>query len=227
MVQVAPQVYQIMTWGANAFLIAEEELTLVDTGVRSSACFVVQSIRRLGRSPQELTRILVTHHHYDHTGAVVRLRKVTGARAAIHHEDIANGLPYPIPDLATRLLHYPPLSAVRRLLVVDARHFDHTLWGGEVLAPLGGLEVIHTPGHTPGSVCYFSRRHGILLVGDALLHRRHSLVPPARMASVDPALARRSLGRLAGLPIRLVLFGHGGPLQDGAGAAIRELAQGI
>lgn len=227
MVAVAPQVYQIMAWGANAYLIEEEELTLVDTGLRGNAFFLVELIRRLGRSPHELTQILITHHHYDHAGAVVRLRELTGAQVAIHHADIANGLPYPIPDPASRLLHYPPLSALRGLLVVEARHFDRALQGGEVLPPLGGLEVIHTPGHTPGSVCYFSRERGVLLVGDAIVHRRHRLVPPARLASVDVALARLSLSKLTGLPVRVVLFGHGRPLQQGAGGAIRELVESL
>jgi glyoxylase-like metal-dependent hydrolase (beta-lactamase superfamily II) len=95
-----------------------------------------------------------------------------------------------------------------------------------VLPPLGGLEVIHTPGHTPGSVCYFSRQWGVLLVGDALIHRRHGLVLPARISCVGPVLARRSLSRLAELLVKLVLFGHGRPLQHGAAAAIRGLVQG-
>lgn len=63
-------------------------------------------------------------------------------------------------------------------------------------------------------------------MGDAIIHRRKSLVLPVRMACVDPALARRSLGKLTELPVNLVLFGHGRPLQQGAGAALRGMVQG-
>lgn len=119
--EVMAGVYQLTTWASNAFLIVEEELTLIDCGPWGSAPLLLGFIARLGRSPRELSQILITHHHYDHAGEVARLREVSGARVAIHAADIANGLPYPIPAPASRLLHYPPLSALRRPLGVEAR----------------------------------------------------------------------------------------------------------
>lgn len=216
--EVMPGVFQLTPWAANVFLIVEEELTLLDCGPRGSAPLILSFIRRLGRSPREVRQILITHHHYDHAGEVVRLRQATGARVSVHAADIAlpgQGLPYPIPHPASRLLHYPPLSALRRLLVVEARYFDARFYGGEVLSPLGGIEVVHTPGHTPGSVCFFFRRRGLLIVGDALNHRRQ-LALPRRMACVNPGQARRSLERLLDLPFEVLCFGHGRPLGPGA-----------
>lgn len=221
MMEVVPQVYQMVLPGSNVFLILGEELTLIDTGMWGSAPFIWEGINRLGRSPGELSRLLITHHHYDHTGNLVRLKEASGAQVAMHWADIANGLPYPVP--ASFLLHHPPLSALRKWLVVEQRFFDLLLRGGEILPILGGLEVIHTPGHTAGSVCYFSRKWGILFVGDLLNHSHRQVALPPRIASLNPAQMLTSLAQIAELPIETLCFGHGTPIRTGARAALLNL----
>ena len=58
--EVAPQVYQITRMMCNVFLVAEEELTLIDTGWRGSARRILDSVQKLGRSPEDITLIITT-----------------------------------------------------------------------------------------------------------------------------------------------------------------------
>jgi len=94
-----------------------------------------------------------------------------------------------------------------------------------VLPVLGGLEVIHTPGHTPGSVCLYAPRHRALWVGDGL-ERKHDRVEFAsRWWSDDVALARRSVRRMAERDVEVILFAHDPPWTDDANGVLRSLAK--
>jgi glyoxylase-like metal-dependent hydrolase (beta-lactamase superfamily II) len=96
---------------------------------------------------------------------------------------------------------------------------------GDVLPVLGGLEVIHTPGHTPGSVCLFARRSGLLFVGDVLQRRFGRVSPASRLYSDDPAAAQSSLQRLAELDVKTLVFSHYPPLVDEPAATLVKLAR--
>ena len=98
---------------------------------------------------------------------------------------------------------------------------DIQLEGGEVLPPLGGLEVIHVPGHTPGSVCLYSKQSRLLIVGDALDTAQPGHLLPARLGEHGPALAIQSAQKLAGLDFDTICFGHGPPLTRDADALLK------
>ena len=97
---------------------------------------------------------------------------------------------------------------------------------GDVLPVLGGLEVIHTPGHTPGSVCLYARQRGLLFVGD-VLQRRFGRVsaPAACTATTRPA--RDSLQRLADFDVKTVIFSHYPPLATSPTATLATLARQV
>jgi len=80
--EVIPQVYQITSKYTNVILIAEEELTLIDTGVRGSSSNIIKFVRSLGRSVEEITLIILTHNHLDHIGGLAELKKFTTAKVA-------------------------------------------------------------------------------------------------------------------------------------------------
>jgi glyoxylase-like metal-dependent hydrolase (beta-lactamase superfamily II) len=121
-----------------------------------------------------------------------------------------------------RALHLNAGTIARRLAV---RRLPATtdLGDGQILPVLGGLRVVHTPGHTPGSVCLYAERDGLLFSGDALWRdARGSLHRPNRHWSEDLGSARRSVGVLARLDVGTILFGHLPPLA-GATTALRDL----
>jgi glyoxylase-like metal-dependent hydrolase (beta-lactamase superfamily II) len=95
---------------------------------------------------------------------------------------------------------------------------------GDVLPLLGGLEVIHTPGHTPGSVCLYARGPRILFTGDVIQVRRGRLAFASPIFSHDHAQARASVRRLTEFDVDIIAFSHYRPMREGASEALAALA---
>src|SRR3972149_4844564 len=82
--EVVPQVYQVPARGASVFLLVDERITPIDAGMCGSGRRVLAAVREIGRSPEDVAQIIVTHYHYDHIGGLAELRRATGARTAAH-----------------------------------------------------------------------------------------------------------------------------------------------
>ena len=230
--EIIPNVYQLNIRATNIILIAEEELTLIDTGLPGSSGKIIDFIRSLGRSVEEIGLIIITHSHFDHLGGLAELRRLTKAKIAAHKADIGDTeghLLYPgvIRRLLRRLLRIPLFSTLRSALLLKPSDVDIQLAGGEVLKPLGGLEVIHTPGHTPGSISHFSPQNKLLIVGDALNKRRNILRLPPKMASSDLRQAVDSIKRMARLDFDILCLGHGRPLSGDVNTRMQDLIDRI
>ena len=223
-VEIIPHVYQITIRGVNIILVAEEELTLIDTGFRGSSPKIISFIHSLGRSVEEITLIILTHNHLDHVGSLAELKRLTTAKVAAHKADISalnSELLYP--RVIRKLLHIPPFSMLRPLVYAEPSEVDIHLEGGEVLSPLGGLKVIHTPGHTPGSISLLSLKKKLLIVGDALNNRHKTIRLPPKLVSTDLSQAIDSVKRIDQLDFDALCFGHGRPLTKDAAAKVQDL----
>ncbi len=225
-VEIIPHVYQLTVRGVNIILIAEEQLTLVDSGFRGSSSQIISFIHSLGRSAEEISLIILTHNHLDHMGGVAELKRFTPAKVAAHKTDISNTenqLPYP--GVIRKLLGILPLPALRSPIAVKLDEVDIQLEGSEVLKPLGGLRVTHTPGHTPGSISLFSPQKKLLIVGDAINNRHKTLRLPPKMVSTDLSQAVDSVKGLAQLDFDILCFGHGRPLTINAHTRVQEFIE--
>lgn len=87
--EVISHVYQITIRGANIILIAEEKLTLVDTGFHGSSPKIISFIHSLRRSAEEVALIILTHNHLDHVGGLAELKRLTTVKVAAHKADIS------------------------------------------------------------------------------------------------------------------------------------------
>ena len=221
--QIIPGVHQLTIRGLNTFAILEEEITLIDTGLRGNAPAIAAAISKLGHSVDEVSLIIITHNHIDHIGGLDGLRKLTSAKVAVHSDDLnfkKKGLPYH--GWLKALMQAPFMPVLWPSMYITEKDVDIVLRGGEVLKPLGGLEVIHTPGHTPGGICLYSAAKKIVFAGDTINHRARSfsLAPP--LVNSDNAQLKQSVKRLAQLDFDILCYGHGKLLKGNASAMLKD-----
>lgn len=178
---------------AHVYVLLGERPALVDAGMPESGSAIHDGLRALGVAPHEVTLVLLTHEHADHAG---------GAPA--------------FPDA---LLAAHPLAAAK-LRAGDGRA-THARASSEPelelydrsVVHVGGLalRVLHTPGHTSGSVCLYEESRGLLFTGDTAFAR-------GTLTGLFPSGSRgdhiASLQRLLALPVRLLLPGHGHVSED-------------
>lgn len=222
--EIAPGVHQVRMLGADAFLLAEERLTLIDAGTVGSRLMLERYLRRIGRSLDEVDRIICTHGHPDHIGGVGELVRDRDDVAVLIHPDDLAGLRLPLREALARTDD----SAIRRgrlIQYLTRTPADPTpIADGEVLPLIGGLRVVHTPGHTPGSVCLYAERHRLLFTGDVLQVARGRLTYASAFFSYDHAGARASVERLAALDVSIIALSHYPPWRDDCNAVLEGLA---
>ncbi len=211
--KILEDIYQITLRGVNIFVITEEELTLIDAGFRGSLPGINRYLKKLGRSVDEISLIIATHNHLDHIGGMPEIRGASGAKVAVYTTDLGKTLDeLPYHGIVRKALKVPLVRLLKPLVFARPGDVDFKLMGGEALKQLGGLEVIHTPGHTPGSISLYSKKHKILFVGDAINNRFIKMRYPSKAVSTDLNEAVNSVRKLAELDFENICFGHGKPV---------------
>ena len=205
--EVVTNVYQVSLPGTSVFMLLDDEVTIVDSGWRGTGRSVLESLARLGRHPSEVSNIVVTHHHSDHRD-----------EAPFVQGDVTPPSPFTNRVLG-RLIS--PLVASRKPRPVAV---DLTLEDGDVL---DGMRVVHSPGHTPGSISIHLPRRGLLIVGDALEHRRGRLGLPSSHFTADMGQAKRSIRKLAELDFDVLCFSHFPPIRGRAGPILRRFSESL
>ncbi|HET7082714.1 MAG TPA: MBL fold metallo-hydrolase [Candidatus Limnocylindria bacterium] len=216
--EIAPGVHAVRLLSVYAFLIDEPELTLIDAGLIGSAGRVQRYVKKIGRSMDDLTRIICTHAHPDHVGGVRELAGDREVEVLMHPADL-DGLKVKLRDAVanrnrSQLIAYFTRHPGEATPIVD----------GQVLPILGGMRVVHTPGHTAGSVCLYAERDRLLFVGDTLQVIRRKLTFASSVFSDDMSLARAGVARMAELDVQTIVFSHYPPWREGANEVLRRLA---
>lgn len=219
--QIAPNVHEIQLLRVKAHAIVEgDEVTLIDAGYAGSVPRLAKALSDLGRAIGDVRRVICTHGHPDHAGGA-RAMADLGIEILIHPADAANleiGL--------ASAIRQPTRGRIFAAMTPPLATYT-PLEDGDVLPVLGGLQVVHTPGHTPGSVCLYARESGLLFVGDVLQRRFGRVSSASGLYSDDPAAARSSLKRLAEFDVKTVIFSHYPPLVDEPAATLARLARQV
>ena len=200
--------------GSNCYLICGPELILIDTGLPGQVRQILDYISGLGRSVGELHWIVLTHHDIDHIGNAAELQRLIGAEVCMHPADVdyVQGKVRRRPFWKAWLCDLT--IALRKLQPPEINRLVHD---GETIGP---LEVIHTPGHSAGSI---SLKYGsVLFVGDLV---RGGRFPRENffLTNEDNNLARASIKKLAQLDFEVLCPGHGRPISRAA-ERLRHLA---
>jgi glyoxylase-like metal-dependent hydrolase (beta-lactamase superfamily II) len=225
-VSVASGVYQLGLGGVNVFFVEDEDggLVLIDAGIEPGAERIGAGLRALGRAPQELRGIIVTHLHGDHTGGLAAVKQHTGAEVWMHPADAAALRE----GVRGRRLEPGP-GAIRSLIVYaiggrtaastgDPIAVEHEVQDGEAL-PFAGMTAVYAPGHTLGHLALLLPRDGgVLFAGDAATDFGRLGVGPV-YEDVDEGM--RSLEKLSLLEFDTAVFSHGRPLRPRAAERFR------
>lgn len=226
-VAVVPGVYQLRVIGARVTaLFGDRRVVLVDAGPRASLGLIAAGLWALGSSLDQVRLVVLTHHHPDHSGGLAKLVEATSAQVAIHRREagIVNGNePLRAP------LRNPVLAAIGQpflpLLYGHPVTVHYALDDGDTLPMAQEVQVVHTPGHTPGSICLYVVSKKVLIVGDALQYRFGRLSLPASTVTQDPQQARESLKKLLPLDFDVICFSHFPPLRRDARGALQRLVE--
>ena len=189
--------YPVLLWD-------DKDAVLIDTGYPGQFDLIREEIVRCGLSPEQVTKVLLTHQDIDHIGNAGIFRSL-GAEIMAHEDDvpciqgdrpltkIADAEAHPESFTPDRLAFYEVLKANAKTVCV---HVDTPLSDGQTIQVCEGIKTIHTPGHTPGHAAFLLSGSGIVVCGDAANIQDGYLVGSNPMHTHDAAAAERSLKRI-------------------------------
>lgn len=235
--EVTKGVHLVRGSDTNWIILTEgESATLVDTGYPADRERVIASLEAVGRRPEDLAAILITHAHADHLGSAEHLAQTYGVPVMMHAEEV--------PHARREFLHqitvgdvvrnaWRPgmvpwsLRAIRSGGMQDVRMTEPQALPDTLDVP-GHPVPVPTPGHTLGHCAYQLPRAGVLITGDALVtgHPTSRARGPQLLGSFfqhEMDGARESLRILGEVDADVLLPGHG-PLHRGSAAAAAEQA---
>ena len=234
--EIAPGVYsmeQQKGGHVHAFLLDDgAELTVIDTLFDTDAVRIIERIRGIGRSVEDLKHIVLTHAHRSHLGGLATLKELSGATVYSHEweADIVAGertaqpvTPVPMRPIRTYWrVYYLQLGAALGRGKHPPCPVDATLEDGDTVGP---VRVIHTPGHTPGHLAFWWPERRVLFAGDAIA-TYPEFGPGWPAFTLNPTQHRVSLRRMADLDADVLAVGHGDPITAGSAERMRSLVEG-
>lgn len=177
-------------------LVRGEEVAVVDTLLRGNAGKIGAVLQEAGLGWSSVKHVILTHFHGDHVGSLNDVL-AQAAEAAVYAG---------APDI-------PRIESARAITPVDD--------GQEVF----GLQIVATPGHTPGHISVYDPVGLTLITGDAAANVGGKL--DRHWSLTDEAVANESVRKMAALTFDRALFGHGDPIESGGSAAFQQLAEGL
>ena len=232
--ELAPNLRRIGSDLVNCYLVEEDgAITVIDAGLPGHWTELTAELGQMGRSLDDVRGVVLTHGDTDHVGFAERLRREHGVPIFVHEHDAARARG----EIKKPNTGWGPIKvgSLLRFLWYSGRH------GGLRIPPVaevatftddatldlpGSPRIIHSPGHTPGSVAVHVPAVDALFVGDALTTGNvltGERGPRPAPFTLEPEIALASLAKLEGVQATWVLPGHGAPWRGGVGDAIRRV----
>lgn len=187
--------HQVPLGFVSAYVLARDgEAAVVDTGVAGGAGDIRLALQGVGLDWDAVGHVILTHMHGDHVGGLSDVMASAPAASAYAGAGDLFGINSP-----------------RELTAVG---------DGDTVFD---LEIIETPGHTPGHISVLDSSAGLLVAGDSLNGSGGGVTGPNPQFTPDMDEALRSVAKLAGFEFEVALFGHGDPVLAGASRLVAEL----
>lgn len=236
--KIAPGVYEI---GADkggyfkagytkAFIVDYGDgLAIIDTHYDADARLILDEIARMGKTAQDIKHIALTHAHRGHLGGMATLKRLSGAPTYGHEWEadiIAGDRAIQSPDIfGFDPIQTWPIIFFGHLTMRWNKHegvpVDQLVDEGDMIGP---LQVLYTPGHTPGHLAFLWPERKVLFTGDAFV--TWPLVTPGwRNTMLNVPQSWDTLERLAGLDIEVICPGHGRSILRDGSLVMRAISQ--
>ncbi|WP_406660275.1 MBL fold metallo-hydrolase [Methanolobus sp. ZRKC3] len=192
-------------YDANSYLVNGR--VLIDTGINTSA-LLAEIEKNIGI--KELELIILTHCHFDHSAAALEIAEKSGARIAIHKDDAA--LLKDNDANASNAFGYKNFDLEPDMLLEE----------GEKI-PIGSdeiLELIHTPGHTPGGICLYESTSKSLFSGDTVFP--NGSIGRTDFKGGNRLMITESIKKLVQLDVQTLYPGHGMATSDNVNEQIEQ-----
>lgn len=211
--------------GAHVYIILDNGVTLVDTGMGGSQKPILKTIKDLGYGPYDIKRIILTHAHIDHILGLKALCDVSKAEVLAPEADVGT-------IEGKKPLYFPKMEFPNNLLLVLLRPFikytpttvDRRLKDGDTLPLLGGLTVLGLPGHSPGNIGLYCPSKKLLFSSDTLRMKGGELAKPLNY-DVEKETSLASVKKIGSLDYEIMLPGFGDPIMFGASKKVAAYAE--
>jgi glyoxylase-like metal-dependent hydrolase (beta-lactamase superfamily II) len=214
--ELRPHIYQFRNerFGSHVYLVKGfKKNVLIDTGKASNYPNLKVCLEQVGLAPQDIHLIILTHEHFDHTGACPEFYE--SAVIAAH------------PLAANKIGLQDEFVTMSKYGDEGARHFRVDIWlEADTVVDLGNyrLHILHTPGHCSGCICIYEPDQELLFSGDTVLAGG---TLSGIMGSGNISDYIKSLQRLSDLKVEEMYPGHGRISTDAEGDLLKALENAL
>ncbi|NSB14001.1 MBL fold metallo-hydrolase [Clostridium beijerinckii] len=211
----------------NATLIWDDKnVILIDAGLPGQLENIREEVEKAGVSFDKINKIIITHHDLDHIGSLSSI--VKNSKSEIEVLAHSGERPYIEGDKIGIKITPERLSSMPESMKETIKQLKTKVNRGvkdeEELSYCGGIEVIYTPGHTPGHICLYLKKYKALVTGDAMNVVNDELIGPNPEYTFDMKQAIESLKKLTKYDIETVICYHGGVFTRSSNDRIAKLA---
>ncbi len=216
--KIAEGIHQVDGVNCNVYLVEDgEKLILIDTGLPRSDKKIVKYIEGLGRKPTDVATIVITHFHIDHVGSLKKMKEITNAKVAVNELDAEYVAGKKAPPKPKNLM-IKALSSIMKAAPVEP---ELVLKEGD---KIDRLMVIHTPGHSEGSISLLDADRKVMFAGDAVRFVDGKVTGPPERFTLDMDKAKDSIRKISTFDFDIMLSGHGQPLMSDASQKVKEFS---